>query len=346
MAKRSFKRVARKQVNLSQEDLIKTSHLNGDPLPLVVEPNADNVDVFEWAKNNREFIENNLTKHGGVLFRGFPVKEIEQFQEFMQILRADLLEYRERSTPRTQVQGKVYTSTEYPADQSIPFHNESSYSYTWPLKIWFYCSIQPDVGGETPIADSRLMYQKLDPTIVKRFVDSGGVMYVRNFGTGVDLSWQESFQTDDRAEVEEYCNKVGIQMEWMGEDRLRTRQVRQAIAKHPQTGEMLWFNQAHLFNAYSLAPAVRDSLLATFAEEDLPRQTYYGDGTPIETEVLDHITETFNEVGVKFPWQQGDILMLDNMLVAHSRSPFEGKRKIVVAMAEPLNQSQLEPVTL
>jgi hypothetical protein len=37
---------------------------------------------------------------------------------------------------------------------------------------------------------------------------------------------------------------------------------------------------------------------------------------------------------VSFPWQRGDILMLDNILAAHGRAPYEGPRKILVGMTE------------
>jgi alpha-ketoglutarate-dependent taurine dioxygenase len=36
-----------------------------------------------------------------------------------------------------------------------------------------------------------------------------------------------------------------------------------------------------------------------------------------------------------FPWQTGDILLVDNMAVAHGRAPYEGERRVLVAMTEP-----------
>lgn len=327
--------IRRKAVSVSEEDLVRTSDLEpGRGLPLLVEPAVEGVDLVAWMGRNREMVQNHLLARGGVLFRGFGVAGEERFQSFVEAAAHRLLEYTYRSTPRTKVSGKIYTSTEYPADQSIPMHNEMSYSLKWPLKIAFFCVQAAAEGGETPIADSRRVYQRLDADVRERFAREG-VMYVRNYGDGLDLSWRDVFQMDDRAQVEEFCREAGIDLEWRSGDRLTTRQVCQAAADHPATGEKVWFNQAHLFHVSSLAPAVRDTLLSTFGESGVPRNSFYGDGSAIESEVLDHIRTVFDEESVVFPWKPGDILLLDNMLAAHGRRPFTGSRRIVVGMAEP-----------
>ena len=159
-------------------------------------------------------------------------------------------------------------------------------------------------------------------------------MYVRNYGEGVDLPWQEAFQTNDRKVVEEYCVKARTQFEWRDGNRLRTRQVRQAVATHPVTGEVVWFNHAHMFHTSNLEPSVRESLLAEFKDDELPRNAFYGDGSPIEASVLEDIRAIYTNAAVSFDWQKGDMLMLDNFLCSHGREPFAGPRKILVAMAE------------
>jgi alpha-ketoglutarate-dependent taurine dioxygenase/acyl carrier protein len=333
--------VAPKAVSVVQERLVKTDYLRpGQSSPLVIRPDTESINLVTWAKSNREFIERELQKHGALLFRGFNLDSETEFEQFIAAISGELLEYSYRSTPRTQVNGRIYTSTEYPPDQSIPLHNEMSYSSNWPMKIWFSCVKTAEQGGETPIADSRKVFARINPKIRERFVQKG-VMYVRNYGDGLDLSWQNVFQTMNKSEVEEYCRKVGIEFEWTSNNRLRTRQLCQGVAAHPQIGEMVWFNQAHLFHISSLEPDVRESLLLSFGEEDLPRNAYYGDGSQIEDGVLNEIRDVYEEEKVIFAWQEGDILMLDNMLMAHGRTPFIGQRKVLVGMAEPFNSVML-----
>ncbi|MCI0491098.1 MAG: condensation domain-containing protein [Blastocatellia bacterium] len=336
---KGFIKTKPRAVSLTEENLVERGHLPGlDRLPLLVCAQIPDLNPVAWARDELKLIDCNLYEYGAILFRGFKLGSISVFREFAAAMSRELLDYNEGSTPRTEIADKVYTSTEYPADQQIPLHNEMSYSRTWPARLWFLCLKSAERGGETPIADSRKIFQLIDPAIKRRFHERG-VMYVRNYGNGLDLSWQQAFRTTSRAEVEAYCRRAAIGFEWRGDTVLRTRQVCQAIATHPVTGEPVWFNQAHLFHISNLESSIRESLLATFKEEDLPRNAYYGDGSRIEHSVLDDIRQIYRENTLLFSWEQNDVLMLDNMLTAHGRMPYSGPRKIVVAMADPFTVS-------
>ena len=307
-------------------------------LPLVIEPNAERADIIAWVARNREFIETQLLQHGGILFRGFEITTPETFEQLCRAVSTELLEYNERSSPRTQVSANVYTSTDYPAKQSIFLHNENSYQRTFPQKIFFFCLTPALSGGETPIADCRQIFQRIDPRVRERFMEKGW-MYVRNVGDGLGLPWQTIFQTESPAVVERECLRKGIKVEWKDDQRLRLSTVLPAVVKHPQSGELSWFNHATFFHITTLDPVLRSVLLEEFAEKDLPTNTYYGDGARIEPEVLEELREIYRQQTVSFPYRAGDVMLLDNMLTAHGRAPYSGPRKILVAMADAVDRN-------
>ncbi|WP_017317669.1 non-ribosomal peptide synthetase [Mastigocladopsis repens] len=330
---KKFMGVKPKAVKLPQGELIKTDYLQPtQTLPLVIQPNIDDIDLIDWAKSNRQFIETKLQHHGAILLRGFNIDSVLAFENLAQAICPELFaEYGD--LPREGVGGKVYGSTPYPSDQAILFHNESSHMHCYPLKIWFFCVQPAQQGGETPIVDCRKVYQLLNPKLQEIF-EKKQLMYVRNYIEGLDVSWQEFFHTTDKAVVQEYCCKAGIEFEWLPNNGLRTRKLRPAVVKHIRTGEKVFFNQLQLHHVSCLNPSVRESLLSIFGEENLPRNVYYGDGSPIEDAVMAEINEVYKQAAISFPWQQKDVLMLDNMLTAHGRYPYVGPRKIVVAMGE------------
>jgi alpha-ketoglutarate-dependent taurine dioxygenase len=331
-------KVKPKTVKLSETRLVKESRVRPDlSLPVVFQPEYEGVDLVSWTAQNREKIDDRLRQYGALLFRRFDTNSLASFQQFTTTIAPSLMSYGERSSPRHVLSGNIYTSTDHPADQHILLHNEQSYTLNWPMKIWFFCVQPAQEGGRTPIADSRRIYSRLPAPIVEKFAQKQ-VMYVRNYGDGLGLAWQVAFQTDDKRIVEEHCRREAIEFEWKDGDRLRTKQIRPAVRTHPRTRETIWFNHAVFFNIHSLDKAARDSLRAGIDDFDLPFNTFYGDGSPIERAVVEQIYEVYRQEQVAFDWQAGDILMLDNMLVAHGREPFVAPREIAVAMAEPYSE--------
>jgi alpha-ketoglutarate-dependent taurine dioxygenase len=302
-------------------------------LPMLTEPRSRGESLMDAFTRMRAEFDSILCESGNVLLRGFGVEGVETFREFAMAFGHRLLSYEFASTPRSSVAaGGVYTSTEYPAHQHIPLHSEQSYTREWPMKIWFHCVTPASLGGETPLADNRKIYARMPASIRQRF--DPGLRYVRNYGD-FDVPWQKVFNTRSRSDVEDFCRRASIDWEWKPDGDLRTLQLCQGIETHPRTAQKVWFNQAHLFHISSLQPEVREPLVEILGIDNVPRNVFFADGSVIPDSILEDIRGVLQEQSVVFPWQAGDVLMLDNMLVSHARTPFQGPRKVVVAMAEP-----------
>lgn len=339
-----FKAIKPKPVALAQRTLVTGRPLvDGRAMPSLYTPTVEDVDAAGWVLENRSRLQRDLLQSGALLFRGFALKTVQEFESVAQAFCSELFgEYGD--LPREKSGRHVYGSTPYPPDKPILFHNESSHMHRWPQKQFFFCLQAAQEGGQTPLVDGRLMFKGLPPDLRER-LRAKQLMYVRNFVPGVDVSWQDFFRTADKAAVEALCAKNGMDCQWLERDGLRTRQVCPAIIEHPDTGESVFFNQIQLHHVSCLEPAVRESLLSMLGIDSLPRNVYYGDGTTIEDDVVDEIGALYERTAVRFPWQEGDLIMLDNMLVAHARDPFVGPRKIVVAMGDMVAQSAVHSMT-
>ncbi len=325
-----LKRARRKTLDLGGMELVRRESLGaGGDLPLVMRPTNADVDLAAWAGSNGAEIEEALGRHGAILFRGFGVSSVSEFERFASGLCGDLYgDYGD--LPKEEQGEKVYHSTPYPEDKTILFHNESSHLSRWPTRQFFYCVQPSETGGQTPVVDGRKMLEALPADLVSE-LERRQLTYVRNFTRGFDVSWEDFFKTDDRDAVERRCREEGVECRWNGDD-LQTRQTRPAVVRHPERGERVWFNQLQLHHPACLDPEVRESMMEVFAEDALPRNVVFGDGSPIPDQVMDRISEAYWRTCAEFPWEAGDVLLVDNMLVAHARRPFTGARKIVVAM--------------
>lgn len=304
--------------------------LSGGLLAVATE---EQVHAVDWLQSRKKCFDTSLGTRGAILLRGFMAISVDEFAEIATLAgRGEAPQpYANRSTPRKRIKGNIFTSTEYPASEAITLHNENSYSAEWPGVILFLCQEPAGKGGETPIADSRRVYSSISAT-TRALFESKGVTYVRNYGR-IGLSWQETFQTDRQDDVERYCQHHAIVWEWRPDGGLHTRQTLPAVRHHPLTGEPVWFNQAHLFHISNLGDTNGD-LLKALGKYGVPRHALFGDGSEIDSALLQEVRATYEKLAVPLGWQRNDLVLLDNMLWAHGRRPFAGSRRVIVAMTK------------
>ncbi|MFH7014637.1 TauD/TfdA family dioxygenase [Flavobacterium sp. FlaQc-47] len=296
--------------------------------PLVIKPATVGMQLNDWVAENRSIFEEKVKTYGAILFRGFHINTVEKFENFSRLYADTPLEYNLRSSPRYAVGKNVYHTTTYPKEYHIEMHSESSYAPVHPSNIVFCCIDPADEQGETPIADNKIVLQSLSEKTRNKFIEKG-VRYVRNLNEAYGLSWKEVFQTEDKKEVEATCDEQGISYEWKSDTNLVLTWNKKAIWEHPVTGEQIWFNHAYFFNKYALEASFFD-LVKT--EDELPNNTFFGDGSEISKEEIEEIRAAYQKGTVVFPWEKGDVLFLDNMLMSHGRNPYEGSRQIIASL--------------
>lgn len=333
-----IKALKRKPLSLQSETMVTTGTFSPNAsLPLIIRPKNTQLDVVAWAQQQQDMIAKELLIHGAILLRDFLTPSAVDFERFVALVCTEPYRENGEHVPVDDVgNGNLYTPVFYAPGKKLLWHNENSFNASWPRNILFYCARKADQGGQTPIVDSRKVYQRLDQEIREAFARKQ-ILYVRNYSEELGLSWQKVFRTTERAEVEQYCRREAIDFAWKAGDRLKTWQLRPAVLQHPQTGEWIWWNQATHWHLACLDEKTRASLQELYSEEDLPRTCMYGDGSAIADEVMAEIVQAYQDEEVSFDWQEGDILMLDNMLAAHARNPYIGQRKIYVSMGNMLS---------
>lgn len=306
----------------------KTMADNTITLP-AVQPEAE-ATIAEWAAARPDW-QQQLYSAGAILFRGFGVDSVDAFESALAALTKPVAEFQEETSPRSSVGQLAFTSTDYPAPYPIQFHNEFSYRRRWPHRLLFCCLTPPASDGATLIADSRRVLQRLPAPLRQRF-EREGIQYTRNF-TGLGIPWEKAFGTHDKSQVERYCRAEDIEFHWSAAG-LHTRQHRSGIEIHPVTGEKVWFNHALILSVHGTEPAEIRETLRSLPQDQIPTNSSYGSGEPIEADVIEQIRAAYADESIRFDWQTGDVLLIDNLLMAHAREPFTGSRKIIVGMGD------------
>jgi hypothetical protein len=324
----------RKTISLSSNsDSVKQRTLFSDTeLLTVIEPAIPGISLAGWVNQNQGQVSELIHRHGGILFRGFGVNGDKDFQQVIKIIPFEAVDASnfEESTPREQVMEGVYTTTSFPSEETISLHSDYTPSMILANKICFFCALPAMEKGETPFADNRSILKRIDKDVSDKFRRLGWTL-VRNYGHGLGLSWQDTFFGKDKMAVERHCAEKKVQAQWRGKF-LRTKQVRSAIYQHPITGEDCWFNHISFWHIANLSDNVRHTMLEQVGYEGMPFNTYYGDGSKIPDDIAHHLRDVLLAEKKTFTWQQGDVLLADNILTSHGREPFSGARTIRVAL--------------
>lgn len=336
----------------------------GTPLVVEVPEKISKTDLVDWIQENKTELDEALLKHGAILFRGFDIQTAQDFEDVAISVDKDLKNDYLGTSPRNSRSKFVFSASELPGHYPIMQHCEMSFLAKPPRKLFFYCHVEPEDGGETPICDFRKVIEQMDPEIRREFQEKG-VRTIRNYDGPDQKSlfklfqlkkWNEIFHTTDHEKVEEKCKEYGIKPEWVGNNKLRLINEQPATKKHPKTGEEVWFNHLVVFHAEAAAieyrkilayrKKFRNWLVSTFLSvftaikrlvaksENYSMHTTFLDGSEIPKSYVEHIEDLVWKNLSIFQWRKGDVLAIDNFSTSHGRLPYSGPRDVLVCWSE------------
>ncbi|GAA2357333.1 TauD/TfdA family dioxygenase [Streptomyces violaceusniger] len=275
-----------------------------------------------------------LDTTGSVLFRGFGVRTVDDFERVAQGLLGELAPYRGGDAPRQAEKGFVYNAAGPSPSRLLRAHNELSYAPWHPTTLCFACGRPADEGGATTIIDGHRVYLSL-PAEIRDAFRTKGVTYIQHLPndsgdpSGIK-SWPETFGTDSRENVMELCRSSYTSAEWTDLGLLTTNRTPGAV-EVGSDHRMAWFNQAHIWRKdENVTPDVTnmDRWRTRFGYGAM-----FGDGTEIPAEYIEVVSQTLIDWTVPVNWEAGDVLLVDNRAVMHGRLPFCGPREVFVAFA-------------
>lgn len=308
-------------------------HQPHHPVALSV-PSDDMAALLNFITEQKSYIDRLIYRHAGILLRATGVRDPAEFALVAEALGSSPYHYTGGNSPRTHLGEKVYTSTEYPATEHISLHNEMSYLPCWPSRLYFHCSIAAASGGQTPLAHAGDVLAQMPDDIVAAF-KARKLRYTRTlqpndfFGKG----WKTTYGTSDKEVVEATVKSQGSDFEWLPDDVLRVSTLCDATAVHPVTGQQVWFNQAEQWHPSALAPQTKSLIMQAFGPDRFPHDCRFADGGVIDDETMRSVRAVMDANRLVFDWQQGDILLIDNLLAMHGRHPFTGPRRIHTFLA-------------
>ena len=300
-------------------------------------------DAQSWLAANRPALDALILEYGGIVLRDFPIASADDFDRFIAEFPPYRRGYKGGAGPRGKITGNVMEATQLNEKMLILLHQEMAYTKAYPPRIAFHCHKPADIAGETLIADMR-EFDALIPAELREKLERLGSRTIRNCApsgarrTRVDdhldkRGWDASFETDDRSDVEQQCKDLGLVPIWNEDDSLTLIADLPVFDRHPITGLRLYRSYLHS-QSWLNRPESREAIADMGREQKVQSQQFYGNGEPFPNKEADVLNRLFAQITRAWPWQKGDVMILDNFLVAHGRSPYSGTREVQVMLLD------------
>ncbi|KAL6241744.1 hypothetical protein RBB50_011277 [Rhinocladiella similis] len=338
----------------SNQRILGPPHPAATVTPLALRPSSHDttsitldsvIKSIKTLQSQDHFLTRKLAQHGTLLFRGLPIHNAEDFSRFAHAFGYTPHEIIGIVVNRPMLAPNVAPANEAPKEVLIYNHNESPQVPHAPEYIFFYCHRAPVKGGETPISSSLELFHRAQqeiPELISELAEKGiqsKVTYTvdKQYEGGSTLRQafgKEILDSDDeatrRAKIEAQIARYGrgkhTTWEWADDTTLVLTHRLPVIRTQPDT------NLPTLFTGLASYWKNLQANVNSGGRRNITTQLY-GDGTPIPEKYLAQLAKITDEIRVLHKWEQGDVLVYDNVIAQHGRQPWEGEQKDRVVLA-------------
>jgi alpha-ketoglutarate-dependent taurine dioxygenase len=350
---------------------------NRQETPLVIEPTGRGSLglLSEFLRTRSSEVLNALATHGAILLRRFEVTSPSDFESAVTSIRGmncmrDILFAEAGRTLADGATAVFYTNKLIKTGGSMQFgmfHTENYFIPDVPRYICFWCETPCGLGGETGLVDVSKVYSELPSALKLRLEEHPclvSLFPIRKFA--------DDHQVPEQL-VLRFCNSVGLTVATVkGEPYAAI--YKPSVVLHPETQERsLFVNffalpslEASLLNAflsdYSAPPWILHNMfwriawlrrfgawLAARPTSRHDHDTIYVTNPAVALAGSKALTELFMGDEIQelatlmrrhyssFLWQRGDVLLIDNLKLAHNGMPGRGRRELKVLLCNPVS---------
>ncbi|KGO46871.1 Taurine catabolism dioxygenase TauD/TfdA [Penicillium expansum] len=334
----------------SNQRILGAPHPKNTVIPLALRPakadaKATLDDVVETIKTLQAkdgILTKKLARHGTLLFRNLPIHNAEDFSKFAHAFGYKPHEIIGIVVDRPLLAPNVAPANEAPKEVLIYSHNESPQVPHAPEYILFYGHHAPSKGGESPISSSLELFNRAQQEIPEFIAEvaekgilskvtyrvekqyEGGSTLKQAFGKEIqDGDDEETKRRKIEAQIARYGRGEHTTWEWTDDGLVLTHRL-PVIRTQPGT------NLPTLFTG--LAAYWKRTQFDAEARKKVTQQLF-GDGTPIPEKYLEHLAKITDDIRVLHHWQEGDVLVYDNIIAQHGREPWQGEQSDRVILA-------------
>lgn len=286
-----------------------------------------------WVESNLKPLAKELSCTGALLFRGFPITDAESYDAFFSAFNYPNFTYKESlsNAVRINYTEYVFTANEAPKEVEIYLHNEMAQTPVYPARISLFCEKAASEGGETAICRSDSLYSALfavEPEVMNK-LEKTGIKYTTSMPaddcpeSGQGRSWRGTLSVETVEQAEVKLEKLGYSWQWAEDGSLEAQTAALPAIRELNGGRKVFFNQ--MIAAYMGWKGVKDSPETALC---------FGDDSFFSKSFLDTMVALAESITFDVPWQDGDVVIVDNNLAMHGRRPYSGdrKRKVLVVL--------------